>query len=490
MGNSSHRDSGEPAVRDRRDQSAVVLGLSSGVLFSLQASALAEFDTDEFIFALGFHAFMALAFLFVLLWIWIDKGSLPVSTGRWVFGLIFTAMPFPWWLSKPGLGFLRPVFHGHPAVLSAFLLMGGSIHMEGALLTVFHLIITLTCVIYDIAKSECLVDEISLGFSCTQLHVQFLIVVVAVDSLCHITLLILSKKLQHEIMVADVLVSNCLPEAVSVDLKQQISDAVTEAASHRSQKVVKDHLREQPALIGFYVQSQVGIHEGVSVLFADIVHFTHASGTVSPHALVTVLRDVFKELDWLCISMNIEKIKTVGDAYMACGNLSRGPSSKAAIYQGAHAALQLGRSICELQGFRIGSEPVQFRVGIHTGPLVSGVIGLTKFSFDVWGDTVNIASRMETCGLAGRVQVSSETYTIINSPSLFSHSRSISVKGKSNLVAHVLDTVQIGNAECMFYPTVHPLSSFFYQTTNLNIKIHENSRLFTMFLAVNFREFS
>ena len=142
--------------------------------------------------------------------------------------------------------------------------------------------------------------------------------------------------------------------------------------------------------------------DDVTLLFADIVEFTRLSSTMSPSELVSVLNDVFTVFDELVDRHRLEKVKTIGDAYMIVGGLTEQSDDHTA--RMADMALELAESVSRIEAaVRLG---IRFRIGIHCGPVVAGVIGTRKFIYDVWGDTVNLASRMESLGVPGRVQVS------------------------------------------------------------------------------------
>jgi class 3 adenylate cyclase len=141
--------------------------------------------------------------------------------------------------------------------------------------------------------------------------------------------------------------------------------------------------------------------DDVTLLFADIVEFTRLSSSMSPQELVGVLNEVFTVFDSLVERYGLEKVKTIGDAYMVVGGMSDRsddhPSRVAAM------ALDLAEAVGSIEAaVRVG---ITFRVGMHCGPVVAGVIGTKKFIYDIWGDTVNMASRMESLGVPGRVQV-------------------------------------------------------------------------------------
>jgi class 3 adenylate cyclase len=144
----------------------------------------------------------------------------------------------------------------------------------------------------------------------------------------------------------------------------------------------------------------------VTVLFADLVDFTRGSERVSPAAVVEVLNELFSAFDELARRYRLEKIKTVGDAYMVAGGLPEPrPDHAEAV---ADLALAMRDEVAQHRD--ADGQPLQLRIGIDTGPVVAGVIGRQKFSYDLWGDTVNTASRMESHGIAGQIQVTDRAY--------------------------------------------------------------------------------
>ena len=143
----------------------------------------------------------------------------------------------------------------------------------------------------------------------------------------------------------------------------------------------------------------------VSVLFADIVGFTKMSATVSPERLVELLNKLFSRFDVLCDRYGVEKIKTIGDAYMVCAGLPVPRPDHAE----ALADMALGMRVALEEHNREFGSDLKIRIGINTGPVVAGVIGLKKFIYDLWGDTVNLASRMESHGVPDAIQVSAAT---------------------------------------------------------------------------------
>lgn len=147
----------------------------------------------------------------------------------------------------------------------------------------------------------------------------------------------------------------------------------------------------------------------VSVLFADMVGFTAMSRTMTASALVEVLGNLFSRFDLITEKHGLEKIKTIGDCYMLAGGVPEPTDDH------AHAAVDAAVDMCtalEEMHEQTGGA-LRMRIGIHSGPIVAGVIGLRKFTYDLWGDTVNVASRMESTGAPGRIHVSATTAELI-----------------------------------------------------------------------------
>jgi class 3 adenylate cyclase len=149
--------------------------------------------------------------------------------------------------------------------------------------------------------------------------------------------------------------------------------------------------------------------EEATILFADLVGFTAAASRVTPAVLVNNLNRIFSAFDDLCRRLQIEKIKTIGDAYMAAAGVPLPRANHAEVI--ADFALAM---LAALERVNAAAEvPFQMRIGIHTGPVVAGVIGSHRFLYDIWGDTVNLASRLESHGLPGRIHVSPQTSQIL-----------------------------------------------------------------------------
>ena len=167
--------------------------------------------------------------------------------------------------------------------------------------------------------------------------------------------------------------------------------------------------------------------ENVSILFADVVDFTPAAAQLTPSQLVERLNGVFSQFDLLALQIGVEKIKTMGDAYMAATGLPEPrPDHAATIAQFGLGMLKVLDRINRSEG----GKPIQMRIGIHTGPVVAGVIGHHKFSYDVWGDTVNVASRLESSSLPDKIQVSDSVRQLLAGRYGFEPRGRVKLKGK------------------------------------------------------------
>lgn len=172
----------------------------------------------------------------------------------------------------------------------------------------------------------------------------------------------------------------------------------------------------------------------VTILFADIVEFTELSARISPPELVDLLNQIFSMFDQLAEQHGLEKIKTIGDAYMVVGGLPTPRSDH--VEAVAEMALDMQQAITQFNQQR--NQSLSLRIGINTGSVVAGVIGLKKFIYDLWGDAVNTASRMESHGLASRIQVSQVTYEQLQDKYLFEERGLIQVKGKGEMFTYLL----------------------------------------------------
>jgi class 3 adenylate cyclase len=214
---------------------------------------------------------------------------------------------------------------------------------------------------------------------------------------------LLRRRVQAEQEKADRLLLNILPAPVAERLK-------------REPETIADDFPE------------------VSVLFADVVDFTKMTGSMRAGEVVGWLNRLFTAFDDLAERHGLEKIKTIGDAYMVVGGLP--------IPRGDHAAAVAAMALAmqaEVARLNASSRPpVALRIGIHTGPVVAGVIGKRKFSYDLWGDTVNLAYRMEAQGVPGRIQVTPAVHERLEEAFAFEARDPIAVKGKGEMPVYFL----------------------------------------------------
>ncbi len=225
----------------------------------------------------------------------------------------------------------------------------------------------------------------------------------------------------------DTLSANFARMSVELAQRQQavIEASVAASVQRRSQELLR---RVLPAsIVDRLMRGEQVIadrFDGVTVIFADIVGFTPLAATLSPTEVVRMLDQVFVAFDEVAARFGIEKIKTIGDAYMVVAGAPI-PCEDHAV-RAAHAALAM---VKELERLDLAHKVVM-RVGLHSGPAVGGVIGKDKFLYDLWGDTVNTASRLESHGLGGRVQVTDETRALLAGSFLFEERGVVDLKGK------------------------------------------------------------
>jgi class 3 adenylate cyclase len=230
-------------------------------------------------------------------------------------------------------------------------------------------------------------------------------------------------------------VLNILGVALTAYLLLQYAVRERDAALDRSERLLLNVL---PESVARRLQRSSGViadrHEDVTVLFADIANFTPFAERTGPERVVGILDEVFSAFDELARRHEVEKIKTIGDAYMAVGGLIRARADHAeAVVELALEMQQALRRVSSASGLGL-----ELRIGIACGPVVAGVIGRHRFLYDLWGDTVNMASRMESQGVIGRIQVTDETARRLSGQYQFESRGEIEVKGKGRLVTHLL----------------------------------------------------
>ena len=211
------------------------------------------------------------------------------------------------------------------------------------------------------------------------------------------------KQLQAQQDTSERLLLNILPGPIAERLKQ-------------GERTIADHF------------------EHTTVLFSDFVGFTRLSAGIAPRELVGRLNEIFSAFDRLCETHGLEKIKMIGDGYMVVAGLPTPRADHAAA--AADLALAMQREVTESATAR--SRQFRLRIGINSGPVVAGVIGTKKFAYDLWGDTVNLASRMERHAPTGGILVTSATYEHLRDRYTFKPGRVIRVKGKGEVLTYLL----------------------------------------------------
>lgn len=183
-------------------------------------------------------------------------------------------------------------------------------------------------------------------------------------------------------------------------------------------------------------------HEQVSVLFADIKGFTFIAEQLTPVKLVTQLDEVFGAFDNIIAKYGMEKIKTIGDAYMCASGLPLADSENA--IKSVKAGMDMHQFIKEFGAAnKIQNLPVfEIRIGIHTGPLVAGVVGLKKFAYDIWGDAVNLAAQMEQHSEAGKINISGETYSLVKDTFNCTYRGKIEAKSKGQVDMYFVESAK------------------------------------------------
>jgi adenylate cyclase len=211
------------------------------------------------------------------------------------------------------------------------------------------------------------------------------------------------KQLQYEQDRSEKLLLNILPAPVALRLKN-------------SELVIADGFAD------------------ATVMFADIVNFTHAAANMTPSQVFSMLNGIFSAFDDLAEHYGLEKIKTIGDAYMVAGGIN----AENADYSAAIADLALAMQDLLHRDFAVNSSHLEMRMGIGTGPVVAGVVGKKKFIYDLWGDTVNLASRITSEGVPGMIQCDTATFRRLSDRFDFYEPQTIYLKGKGDMTVYRL----------------------------------------------------
>jgi adenylate cyclase len=186
-------------------------------------------------------------------------------------------------------------------------------------------------------------------------------------------------------------------------------------------------------------------YDSVTILFADFKGFTRFAEAAEPRTLVNDLNQYFSAFDEIIARHNLEKLKTIGDAYMCAGGLPE--QNRTHPFDACRAALEIQEFMARSnrQREKMRMPPWELRIGLHTGPVMAGVVGRKKFTYDIWGDAVNVAARMESSGEAGRIALSESTYNRVKDQFECEHRGQIEAKNKGLLNAYFLNQIKLHN---------------------------------------------
>ncbi|WP_294670108.1 adenylate/guanylate cyclase domain-containing protein [uncultured Fluviicola sp.] len=221
---------------------------------------------------------------------------------------------------------------------------------------------------------------------------------------------------------------------VSNNLRQRKLNGLLTVEKQKSEDLLHNILPEEVASeLKMKGSADAQLFNNVTVLFTDFVGFTTIAEQMSPKELVAEIDECFREFDRIMDKFGVEKIKTIGDAYMAAGGLPIENTTHA--IDVLNAAIEIKNFINELaiKKEANGLVPFRIRIGIHSGPVVAGIVGVKKFAYDIWGDTVNTASRMESSGEEGKINISGETYELVKEHISCSYRGKIPAKNKGEI---------------------------------------------------------
>ncbi|MGB5960108.1 MAG: transporter substrate-binding protein [Coleofasciculaceae cyanobacterium] len=232
-----------------------------------------------------------------------------------------------------------------------------------------------------------------------------------------------------------ILVAQDISEAVAAEAQRKLAEAALRLEQEKSERLLRNIL---PAKIVQQLKQCQGViaqqFDDVTILFADLVGFTPLSSRLNPIELVNLLDEIFSIFDELAERLGLEKIKTIGDAYMVAAGLPTPRIDHAQAIADMALAMQAAMECFQSEQ----AENIQIRLGINSGVVVAGVIGKKKFIYDLWGDAVNVASRMESSGTPGKIQVTTATYNRLKSQYLLEKRGTIEIKGKGEMVTYWL----------------------------------------------------
>jgi class 3 adenylate cyclase len=221
-------------------------------------------------------------------------------------------------------------------------------------------------------------------------------------------------------------------ESQKVELERQVMERTSELASARERsEALLENILPRPIIDELAANGTVEPrrHEEATILFTDFAGFTGTVATIPARRLVQELDEIFRAFDGIVAGFGLEKIKTIGDAYMAAAGLPLPASDH------AQRCVAAGVALCDYIAQRNQGAALKWglRVGVHSGAVVAGVVGRHKYAYDVWGDTVNIASRLESAGEPGKVNISAYTYELVRDAFDCDYRGKVAAKGKGEI---------------------------------------------------------
>lgn len=241
-------------------------------------------------------------------------------------------------------------------------------------------------------------------------------------------------RLEEELVESQILLENTIEHSEAID--QQLSDRNVELAREKRKtddlllNILPDETAEELKRWGV---SPARSYESVTVMFTDFKGFTLVSQELTPQRIVSELDLCFRAFDDITGQFGLEKIKTIGDSYMCVGGLPTENKTHARDAIAAALEMQKYMAVLAAEKKKHGEAYFQMRVGIHTGPVVAGIVGVKKFAYDIWGDTVNTASRLESTGEVGKVNISGATWEIVQNQFQCTYRGKVAAKNKGEI---------------------------------------------------------
>eukprot|EP01006_Ploeotia_vitrea_P042020 TRINITY_DN66599_c0_g1_i14.p1 TRINITY_DN66599_c0_g1~~TRINITY_DN66599_c0_g1_i14.p1 ORF type:complete len:648 (-),score=31.25 TRINITY_DN66599_c0_g1_i14:912-2855(-) len=315
----------------------------------------------------------------------------------------------------------------------------------------------LTAVVRDELPGVWFILEIGFGIIVFLVNVFLLLLFLHRLNDAHDDLKFNLANLQLEKALTTQLLNNAFPTDVTQKLRNSLAKEVQ--VKQQAQTTLNMNLATYAPRIAYKYKT-------ANILFADIVGFTQMSGKVTAAKLVQVLNGLITSVDNICMSIGVEKIKTIGDCYMAMSVAERIRQNYAPTEndhddvdgdvtdnEAAHRLMYFANQLhIKAPGYQITDKKLQFRIGCHSGPVVAGVIGVNRFAFDIWGDTVNTASRMESTGAPAKTQVSQAFYNLVEPYNFTWEHRVINAKGKGVMDAYLFDPTSLSNSSAAVTP--------------------------------------